>query len=267
MTEAIREDLSRRTALSKSLIRTFDLCNHKAWFGMHDPRPFIGNEKVTFGSAVDVGVEVLVKCASSDQPLDLDRAFAAAAAVVERDDIAVVFSQVEDAIEMFGHEVMPKFEWAQAVTQVSITATVEGLGICNGHPDIILGDGRIYDVKTSSRGNKAPSVELGFYAMLSESVGGLVPAVGYMTWIRARRPYWQVVEAPVTDELRRWTFERSSIVARAQETDRRMNDGEPEAVNYSFLGGPVFMGLCDGCPYNPDNDGPCSIAWRKGPPA
>ena len=55
-----RPDLSQRTALSKSVLTAFELCETKSWWGLHDPRPFITNEKVVFGSAVDAGVEVVV---------------------------------------------------------------------------------------------------------------------------------------------------------------------------------------------------------------
>ena len=96
-----RPDLSRRTALSKTVLTQFDLCPTKTWFGIHDPRPWVGSEKMTFGSAVDAGVEVIVKGLSSGQKPDLPRAFAAAAEVVERDAVEVVFSEVEDAIESF----------------------------------------------------------------------------------------------------------------------------------------------------------------------
>lgn len=263
MTLVVREDLSRRTALSKSVLTAFELCETKSWWGLHDPRPFVPNEKVVFGSAVDAGVEVLVKQAASHQPLDLTRAFSAAAFIVERDEVELIFSDVEHALDKYIDEVIPKFDWSLSVTQASITSDLDGLGECNGHPDIILGDGRVYDVKTSARAKDVPSLELGFYALLMEAHSGApVPAVGYMNWVRLKKPYWQVAEAPVTDELRRWSYERSAAYVRAKKADAVLNAKTLAPANYSFPGGPKFDSLCLDCPYNPALGGPCLIALQ-----
>lgn len=258
----VREDLSKRTALSKSVLGTFELCETKVWHGIHDPRPFIPNEKVTFGSAVDAGVEVIVKYLASGQPVQLDRAFAAAAFIVERDDVEVPFSEVEHALEGFEKDVAKHHDWTHAVTQASITTDIEGLGESNGHPDIIMGDSSVWDVKTSSRAKEVPSLELGFYALLMEATGVRVPKVGYMNWIRLKKPYWQVVEAPVTDELRRWAYEKAAAYVRARKADAALNAKTYSPLNYTMSGGPKFDTLCLDCPWNPALGGPCLIARR-----
>lgn len=257
-------DLSQRTALSKSALRTFDLCQTKSWFSVHDQRPFIPNEKVTFGSAVDAGVEVIVKFLASGQPIQLDRAYAAAAEIIERDQVELVFDQVEWAIEDFGISVAPKVDWHLAVTQAHLSATLDGLGECDGHPDIILGDNSVWDVKTSGRAKEVPSLELGFYALLAEEVDSTrkVPRVGYMNWVRAKRPFWQVVETPVTDELRRWAYEKSAAYVRARKADVALNAKAETPANFSMTGGPSFAGLCRDCPYNPSLGGPCLISLQ-----
>jgi len=258
----VRDDLSQRTALSKSVLTAFELCETKVWNGIHDPRPFVPNEKVTFGSAVDAGVEVIVKSLSSGQPVQLDRAYAAAAFVVERDEVELVFSDVEHALDEFDRDVTPKFDWALAVTQAHLNAEIEGLGESDGHPDIILGDNRVYDVKTSARAKDVPSLELGFYALLVEAAGAPVPAVGYLNWVRVKRPYWQVAEVPVNDELRRWAYEKAAAYVRARKADALLNANMPTALNFTMAGGPKFDGLCRDCPWNPALGGTCLIALQ-----
>jgi len=272
----VREDLSTRTALSKSVLGAFELCETKTWWGIHDPRPFVPNEKVVFGSAVDAGVEVIVKTLSSGQPVQLDRAYAAAAEVVERDGVELVFSDVERALDDFDRDVAPKFDWQYAVTQASITAELDGLGECNGHPDIILADGTVLDVKTSARAKTVPSLELGFYALLmEESSKAPVPFVGYLNYVRLVKPYWhgfttrpdgktmgEPLIAPVTDELRRWSYEKAAAYVRARKADALLNARAEAPSNYTMAGGPRFDGLCSDCPYNPALGGPCLIAVR-----
>ena len=256
-----RPDLSSRTMLSKSALVQYDLCPSKAWYSIHDPRPVEPNEKMTFGSAVDAGVEVIVKALGSGQEADPDRAMDAAAFIVERDGVEVDLEEVDHALRRFGPEVGPKFDWTGAQTQLSLTATIDGLGECNGHPDILLGSG-VFDVKTAARAKTLPSVELGFYALLVEAAFHTrVQTVGYITWVRSSRPYWQVITEPATDELLRWAHARAGSYVRAKSADATLNtSGEP--TNYSFGGGPKFPGLCGDCPYNPANGGPCQIAYQ-----
>lgn len=271
----VREDLTNRTALSKSVLAQFDLCETKVWNGLHDPRPFVPNEKVVFGSAVDAGVEVMVKALSSGQPIQLERAYSAAAFVVERDQVELVFSDVERALEDFERDVAPKFDWALSVTQASITAELDGLGECNGHPDIIMADGSVLDVKTSGRAKTLPSLELGFYALLLEASGQPVPFVGYLNYVRLAKPYWhgyakrpdgktmgEPILAPVTDELRRWSYEKAAAYVRARKADVALNAKTDTPLNWSMSGGPKFDGLCSDCPWSPAMGGNCLIAVR-----
>jgi hypothetical protein len=269
-----RPDLSKRTALSKSLLGSFEMCQTKTWYGIHDPRPFVTNEKVVFGSAVDAGVEVIVKALSSGQKPDLPRAFSAAAFIVEREDVEIVFSQVEDAIESFLYDVVPQVDFTHAVTQANVTATIPGLGVCNGHPDIIMDDGSVLDVKTSSRAKTVPSLELGFYALLLEATGVAVPSVGYLNYVRLKKPYWhgytkrvgetmgQPLIVDVTDDLRSFAYEKAHAYVRAKHADDYLGLGEA-VQNWSMTGGPRFDSMCLDCPYNPALGGPCVIAVKS----
>jgi hypothetical protein len=264
----IRPDLSKRTALSKSVLTAFDLCQTKSWYGIHDPRPFITSEKVVFGSAVDAGVEVIVKALSSGQRIDLPRAYGAAAFVVERDKVELVFSEVEDAIETFVYDVTPALDFTRAVTQASVSATIPGLGECNGHPDIIMADGSVLDVKTSGRAKTVPSLELGFYALLLEAAGTPVPSVGYLNYVRLKKPYWhgytkragdtmgQPLIVDVTADLRSFAYEKSMAYVRAKRADEYFGGD----LNYAMGGGPRFDSLCLDCPWSPALGGPCLIA-------
>lgn len=260
-----RPDLSQRTALSKSALGTFDLCQTKSWFSLHDPKPFVPNEKVTFGSAVDAGVEVILKFARMGETPDLDRATDAALEVIARDGVDVEILDVQAALASFVTAVLPHFDWALCGLQLSLTATLEGLGECNGHPDIILSDNSVWDVKTSGRAKEVPSLELGFYALLVEEADPTqkVPRVGYMNYIRAKRPFWQVIETPVTDELRRWAYEKSAAYVRAKKADTALNAKAQTPGNYSMTGGPRFGGLCSDCEYRPAIGGPCLISLNE----
>lgn len=259
-----RPDLSQRTALSKSVLGTFDLCQTKTWLSIHDPRPFVPNEKVTFGSAVDAGVEVILKYARMGQPIDMDQAAEAAEFIIDRDGTEVELVDVQLALEVFILQVVPKFDWALCALQPSLTATIGELGECNGHPDIILGDNSVWDVKTSGRAKEVPSLELGFYALLAEEVDPTrkVPRVGYLNYVRSKRPFWLISETPVTDELRRWAYEKSAAYVRARKADTMLNARMDVPANFSMTGGPQFAGLCKDCPYNPALGGPCPISLR-----
>lgn len=256
-----RPDLSTRTALSKSVLTSFELCETRSWHSIHDPRPLIPNERMVFGSAVDAGVEIIVKSAASGHGVQIDRAYAAAAEIVQRDQVELLFSDVERALDGFAEDVVPKFDWHLAVTQANVTAVIGDLGECNGHPDIIFGDGSVVDIKTASRAKDVPSLELGFYALLMEASSGVpVANVGYMTWVRLKRPYWQVAQVPVTDELRRWSYEKAAAYIRAKKADALLNARAASPSNYTMAGGPKFDGLCRDCPWNPALGGPCLIA-------
>jgi hypothetical protein len=85
-----------------------------------------------------------------------------------------------------------------------------------------------------------------------------VPEVGYWTWVRSSRPYWQQVSFPVTDELRRWTVEKAASYIRAKRADEVLNRDAAEPTNYTFTAGPMNRSLCGTCQYAPT----CAIAWK-----
>lgn len=260
----VRPDLSNRKGLSKSALTTFDLCQAQAWFQIHDPRPLIPNERIAFGSAVDAAVEQIVVFLRSGQTVQMARVMAAVDEVMARDDVGVERDEVERAAERFVSDVAGLHDWAFARTQASIEVTLEGLGDGVGHPDIILRSNAVWDVKTAKRAKpEEASVELGWYALLVEQeTDQPVPTVGYWTWVRVAKPYWQTISFPVTDELRRWTRERAGGYVRAKKADTIWNAKTATPINVSFPGGPKFPTLCSDCAYNPANGGPCALAWR-----
>ena len=260
----VREDLTKRLALSKSALNDFEWCQTQAWFKRHYPLPIIPDEGLVFGSAVDAAVEQIVTFLRSDQPIQMERVMAAAEEVIARDEIAVDVDDVEKAAERFVVEVAGNYDWSLCRTQASISLTLDDLGDVSGHPDLILSGNRVRDVKTSKKQKPDEvTIELGFYALLvEEETGEPVPDVGYFTWVRVKRPYWQRLEFPVTDELRRWTREWAGSYVRAVKADEYLNRKTPNPKNYSFGGGPKYRGKCATCPYAPANGGPCSMAWR-----
>lgn len=264
MTLATRPDLTKPRGLSKSELGQFDLCQTKAWMAIHDPRPFVTNEKVEFGSALDRGVEVLVKFASAGQEPDFERAWEGVREYVQEQPLlAESIEELAHALTTFRSEVMPRYDWVRAVTQSSITTDIEGLGTCNGHPDIVMGDGTVLDLKTSSKSKDVPSVELGFYALLVEATGRPVPRVGYLNYVRLKKPVWYLPEVPVTDELRRWAYENAAAYVRAKRVDTILNAKAASPGNYTMVGGAKFASLCLDCPYNPANGGPCALVRRE----
>lgn len=260
----VRDDLSYRTVLSKSALTTFDLCQQKSWFEIRDRRPLIPSERITFGSAVDAAVEQIVSSLRAGLPVQMPRIMAAAAEVVARDDVGVDLEEVEHAAERFVL-IAANYDFAFCRTQPSIDITLPELGDVNTHPDIVLRNNDVWDVKTAKRAKpEEPSLELGFYAICVEAeTGKPVERVGYWTWVRTNRPYWQVLSFPVTDELRRWTKERALGYVRAKKADETINKKAATPVNYSFPGGPRYASLCSDCAYNPANGGPCAMAMRE----
>lgn len=257
----VRPDLSKRTALSKSALVSFDICQTQSWFDLHYRLPLIPQERITFGSALDASVEKVIGYLRMEQPVDFDVADAAAAEIVERDGIDVDLEQVRHATRRFVTDIVPDYDFRFARTQAHLTGEHPDLGELDGHPDVILADGRIRDVKSANRAKfDEPTVELGFYAFLLEQAEGVRPAdVGYWTWVRTTRPYWQTLVFPVTDELLRWTVERAAALMRAKRTDERMNAKSANPVNWSMTGGPKYgASSCGTCQYSPM----CPIAFR-----
>jgi hypothetical protein len=270
MTVGERPDLSLRTGLSKSVLTTFEWCQTEAWWKLHLPLPFITNEKVVFGSAVDRGVEVYITAARAgitQDDTDLHaRAFDAALQKMEEDEeIEIDHVEVRHALTSFHRDIIPAFDWTGARTQAAINLPLEGLGECDGHPDVILADNRVYDVKTGSPKQTARTLELGFYALLVEAeTGQPVPEVGYIFWNRKlQKPKWGVVTEVVTDELRRWAYEGAAAYVRAKKADVALNAKAAVPQNYSFPGGPAWAGKCAGCVYSPANGGSCARAFLE----
>jgi hypothetical protein len=254
---ATRPDLSQRTALSKSALVAFDLCQTKAWLEITDRRPMLPNEKVSFGSALDAAIEIVIVGAREgfDALHTMTGVMEAIESIEVRDGMELPTEELLRAVSGFREEVLPKFDWTGAATQPDVWAEIPGLGDCNGHPDIVLANGNPWDVKSSSREKAIPSVELGLYAILMESFEGHpVTEAGYLTWVRSGKGHWSIQPMAITPEVRRWTWEIARRYVAAKEL------GSPAA----FGGGPKFPGLCSDCSYAPWNEGPCQIAYRGG---
>lgn len=259
-----RPDLSTRTDLSKSALVTADLCGSKAWHEIRHRRPLIPAENITFGSAVDAGVELIATSLRAGVPVEEARYMAAAQEMIDRDDTGVDTDEVERALARFVFEVAPHYDWSNAGLQVSLHEVLDELGEADGHPDVILADGSIFDVKTAKRAKPADaaatSIELGFYALLAGASGKTIKRVGYWTWTRTKSPSWQVLEADVTAEMLRRTYEIAAAFVRAKKADEILNRRNDIPVNYTFPSGPKHGGLCGTCQYNPAAGGACRLA-------
>jgi hypothetical protein len=265
MTLAVRDDLSQRTALSKSALTVADICGHKAWHELRHRRPMIPNPDMTFGSAVDAAVEQILKATRAGLPLAVAQPMEAAAEVVERNGVEIHLEEVEAAVAAFVRDILPAHDWAFVGLQVHLSTVMEGWGTVDGHPDIVLQSNAVWDVKTSKRSKEtARTVELGFYALMLEAsgTGAPVPEVGYLTWVRTKKPSWQTLSTPVTDEFRDWTRERVDAYVRAVRADALLNRGAGDPINWTFPSGPKNGNLCRTCQYNPTLGGPCRISVK-----
>lgn len=263
-----RPDLNQRDArktISKSFLVGADLCGEKAWRSVHDPRPFTPIEKVSFGSALDQAVDLAIGYIRSGQVIDMERVATAVYAVQERDGIEFDTDGAIEAAELFPVQVAPEYDFSLALTQHAIRVEIPGLGAVDGHPDVILPVG-LYDVKSSAKAKPQDAArdsysELGLYALMRRAETGTAPlAVGYWTWVRSKRPYWQIVTAPVTERMLRISMARASGYVRALEADAVLNEGLAVPVNGTFPGAPKFPGLCLDCPYSPGMGGDCEKA-------
>lgn len=263
-----RPDLNQRDArktISKSFLQQVGYCGQKAWYSLHDPRPFIPVERVTFGSCVDAVVELAIKALRSGQPVPLNRCKEAAAWVAERDSMDIDLDAVVLAAERFEFEVAPHIDLSRAETQHHIKLDIPGLGEFDGHPDILT-PGEVWDVKATEKAKPQDAAatsydELGIYAVAREiETGHPVNKVGYLSWVRSKKPYWQIVSAPVTPAMRRISLARASNVVRALEADSMLNDGAASPVNGSFPTGPKWPSMCSDCAWNPALGGPCAMA-------
>ena len=256
-----------RAVLSKSFMTGADMCGERAWRDLNFPRPFVMTEQVLFGKAVDAGVAILIDTNNKHAKADL--ALAKHEAEVEMmefdEDIWPDYEEVDAALEAFV-PVIDKLDLDNAVTQPHIRVSIPGIPMpVDAHPDLIAFDDRIIDIKTSKRSKEANAArnsytELGFYAIAHEQVTGRrVPSVGYLTWVRSKSPYWQYVEAEVTDEMRARALARARGFAWAIRTDADVNREAAVPANVSFVNGPRFAGLCGGCAHNPSKGGGCGI--------
>lgn len=245
-----RPDLSQRTGVSKSAVIGWDLCPTKAGYEITARKPLILTEKISFGSALDAACEALIVGTREGWPDAYVRALSAVTYVQERDGFDLPMDELEKALHGFQAEVMPRLDLDGAELQPSISADIAGLGEVNGHPDIILSTGAVWDVKSSRYKKDLPSVELGLYAILLEEARDIeVPEAGYLTWVRSGKGHWEIQPWPITSEARRWAWARVNQYARVLETG-------------AFFGAPKFPGLCNDCQYAPANGGECAIAWN-----
>lgn len=272
MTADIREDLTRRDPrerISKSFIRKAETCGNAAWLSIHDPRSWSPPEKVSFGSAVDAGVELLIAYLRSGQPPDLTRAIQGAMERVKDDPNQPDAGEVLVALKSWlDWEVARETDFSYAVTQPHIRLELPGIGEVDAHPDLILRDDggheHIIDIKTAKAAKPANAAatsytELGFYALLREAeTGGEVATVAYWTWVRSKKPYWQSVWAPVTPHLLGVARRRVAAVARALEADTLLNDGVATPINSVFVAPPRYG--CGDCEHHPSAGGSCDWA-------
>ena len=257
-----RDDLSQRTALSKSALTAFEMCQSQAWFGKHYRLPLIPQERITFGSAVDAAVEQAIRYISDGKPIDNDACLALAESIIERDGTEVDIDEVDKALTRFVVEVAGHYDFRGVRLQERISGELPDLGEVDGHPDVWLADSRIFDVKTAKRVKPdEPTLELGFYALLGQAVRlEPVPSVGYWTWVRTAKPSWQRLEWPVTPELLRWTVENAASYVRATRIDDQINERKDTPENWSMTGGPKLgRSSCLTCQYSPM----CPKAWRE----
>ena len=191
-----------RNVLSKSFMNTS--CGEKAWLDIFQPLPWTPPEKVVFGSAVDAGCSTYIAMARTGQPPEMERALAAAKAIIDAATVEVDEAGVQAAVESF--PAIP-FDWSfsrigmRAGTAEAFTMRLEldGVGTVECHPDIVLRDHSIWDIKTAARSKSEDAAatsdtELSFYGIVYEALtGDTVPEVGYLTWVRTKTPYWQQV--------------------------------------------------------------------------
>jgi hypothetical protein len=260
-------------------VASADICGNKAWLSIHHPMPWTAPEKVTFGSAVDAGVEVIVKALArggyDDDYADvlLAKAHHAAMQRVETEENAPDEGEVRGALERFmDWSVTREVHWPGTVTQPHIRLELPGIGEVDAHPDLLLPQGfedprvgTIVDIKTAGRPKPANAAatsytELGLYALLvlASGAGERPMSVAYWTYVRTQKPYWQEVTAAVTDHLLTVARNRVAAVARAIEADSILNDGASEPRNATFVNGPRYG--CGDCAYHPAAGGPCDWA-------
>lgn len=269
LTSQAAERRSARDYISKSFVAQVEACGQKAWRSIHDPRPWVAPEKVTFGSAIDSGVESIIKALRDGSEPDLELAQHEAMLRVDGETNPPDPAEVATALRRFAEwSVVHEVAWAGAVLQAHLRLELSGIGPVDAHPDLLLASGDrigcVVDVKASSRAKPANAAatsytELGLYALLVEADTGRAPdSVAYWTYARTARPWWQEVRADVTFAMLRGAQSRVAAVARAIEADALLNDGVAHPTNSVFVTGPRYG--CGDCQYRDDCD------WREEEP-
>jgi len=251
-----------RKMLSKSFLVGADMCGERAWRDIHDPRPFFMTEKVAFGKTVDAALQRLVEtwnARATDVTAAIDYAVTSVA-----ESSMVSIPEVQRAVEDFW-PILADFDWTDARIQPEINATIPGIGDVNGHPDFILRDGTLLDIKTAARAKPENAAatshrELSFYALSCMWAGEPVKRVGYITWVRTKSPSWQVLVADVDDRMIDAAWQRAYREANRLRVDAIHNNGGFPAVNMVYANGPKYAGLCKTCAHNPLNGGGCEVA-------
>lgn len=256
-----------RQFLSKSFMVGAELCGERAHLDLNRPRPFRMNEAVLFGKAIDVGVEALIESARKGTPSVAFAAHEAELVMLEHDE--ALWPAIED-VDLALKSFLPhieQFDMVDMATQPHIRADVPGIDMTlDCHPDLMGRDGSIIDIKTARRAKEPDAaarsyLELGAYVLAAEAASDTrVGWVAYMTWVRTKSPYWQIVDFEVTDEFRRRAKERIRRYADAVKADVRANaERAADPINVSFPNGPAFPSLCGGCAHAPKNGGACTI--------
>ena len=237
----------RRVGISKSLVTATALCGRKGWYSekirLEDGSrlPFIAPERVAFGSALDEAILIIVEAFRSNHPWNekdvVDQGlFAARSRPTEEGiDWGIFHAQLEAAIKIFVYDVLePELVTFRDVYLQGLdgeSLKVEGL---IGTPDFIFrkwngaeGGTMILDLKASARSKSAKdllSAEMAFYSYLwSRYSAGELPGVGYLTYVRTKRPTYQLITGKATaDHLllaEQYLAATKSVVARESVDD------------------------------------------------
>ena len=231
----------RRVGISKSLVTTTALCGRKGWFSekirLEDGSrlPFVAPERVAFGSALDEAILIIAEALRSGRPWDEDEVVNAGIEAVrsrptEEIEWEIFEAQLRAAVKIFVYDVIePELVTFRDVYLQGLdgeSLKVEGL---IGTPDFIFrkwkgedGGTMILDLKASARSKSEKdlrSAEMAFYSYLwSRYSAGELPGVGYLTYVRTKRPTYQLITGKATaDHLllaEQYLAATKSVVAR-----------------------------------------------------
>lgn len=244
-----RPDLTTRTALSKSEISTGEWCGIQGFYARTQPRKWNVTPEMTFGSAIDACVELAVKALRAGQAIPHEIFQRVGAEIAVKDDNPVDLDELTKAMRQFENAVAPMFDWSNALLQHTISVEIDGLGACEGHPDIICDD-LILDVKAKDKSVNENAIrfssELPFYAVIRmRETGDPITRIGYLVWVRTQSPKWQAVTVDVTDDV----LAEGMARARRQVNLRRLIDtvASRGADPAEFFKGPAFDSKCLTC--------------------